>query len=42
MFSHIIVGANDADCVKSFYDAQLGVRPSDPDGNKLCARHVMV
>lgn len=35
MFSHVMVGSNDIERSKRFYDAVLGV----PDGNKLCALH---
>jgi catechol 2,3-dioxygenase-like lactoylglutathione lyase family enzyme len=38
MFSHVMVGTNDLDKAKSFYDAllgTLGVRPGMVDGNRI-------
>ncbi len=38
MFSHIMVGADDLDKSKTFYDAvlgTLGVPPGRPDGNRI-------
>ena len=38
MFSHIMIGTNDLDKAKSFYDAvlgTLGVPPGRVDGNRI-------
>lgn len=50
MFGHVMLGSNDIERSKRFYDAVLGVLGAgeplrnlayvrDPDGNKLCALH---
>ncbi len=41
MYSHIMVGANDIEASKAFYDAVLGALGRDPAGNKICALHRM-
>jgi hypothetical protein len=46
MFSHVMLGVNDLEVSKKFYDTVLGTLGKlylaylrDPDGNKLCALH---
>ena len=38
MFSHVMIGTNDLDKAKAFYDAllgTLGVRPAKVDGHRI-------